>query len=67
MLAIRRNHHSIHMEALTVRERILGKTYPDLAQPIVYRGAVFADQGRFEMCQILWSYAIDLRMNIDVN
>lgn len=60
--AIRLNHHSIHMEALTVRERILGKHYPDLPQPIVYRGAVMADQGRFAQCQVLWNYAIDLRM-----
>ncbi|XP_039954038.1 protein fem-1 homolog B isoform X1 [Bactrocera tryoni] len=60
--AIRLNHHSIHMEALTIRERILGKHYPDVPQPIVYRGAVMADQGRFAQCQVLWNYAIDLRM-----
>lgn len=65
--AIRLNHHSIHMESLTVRERILGKNNPDLPQPIVYRGAIFADQERFEMCCSLWNYAIDLRMNIDVS
>ncbi|XP_037950810.1 protein fem-1 homolog B isoform X2 [Teleopsis dalmanni] len=66
--AIRLNHHSIHMESLTIRERILGKYYPDLPQAIVYRGAVMADQGRFEQCQTLWNYAIDLRMinNISV-
>lgn len=60
--AIRLNHHSIHMEALTIRERILGRNYPDLPQPIVYRGAIMADQGRFAQCQTLWNYAIDLRM-----
>lgn len=65
--AIRLNHHSIHMEALTVRERILGKQNPDLPQPIVYRGAIFADQERFEMCCSLWNYAIDLRMDNDLS
>lgn len=66
--AIRLNHHSIHMEALTIRERVLGKINPDLPQPIVYRGAVMADQGRFAQCQTLWNYAMDLRMinNISV-
>ncbi|KAM7345903.1 protein fem-1 homolog B isoform 1-T4 [Cochliomyia hominivorax] len=66
--AIRFNHHSIHMESLTIRERILGKNNPDLPQPIVYRGAVMADQGRFYQCQTLWNYALDLRMmnNISV-
>ncbi|XP_055839238.1 protein fem-1 homolog B [Episyrphus balteatus] len=65
--AIRLNHHSIHMESLTVRERILGKRHPDLPQPIVYRGAVFADQERFDMCCNLWNYAIDLRMATDLS
>uniref|UniRef100_A0A1I8MKC2 Protein fem-1 homolog B n=1 Tax=Musca domestica TaxID=7370 RepID=A0A1I8MKC2_MUSDO len=67
--AIRLNHHSIHMESLTIRERILGRNNPDLPQPIVYRGAVMADQGRFSQCQVLWNYAMDLRMmnNISVD
>ncbi|XP_073813776.1 protein fem-1 homolog B isoform X2 [Musca autumnalis] len=67
--AIRLNHHSIHMESLTIRERILGRNNPDLPQPIVYRGAVMADQGRFTQCQVLWNYAMDLRMmnNISVD
>ena len=66
--AIRLNHHSIHMESLTIRERILGRNNPDLPQPIVYRGAVMADQGRFSQCQTLWNYAMDLRIanNISV-
>ncbi|XP_037813590.1 protein fem-1 homolog B isoform X2 [Lucilia sericata] len=65
--AIRLNHHSIHMESLTIRERILGKNNPDLPQPIVYRGAVMADQGRFSQCQTLWNYAMDLRMMNNVS
>ncbi|XP_030374156.1 protein fem-1 homolog B isoform X2 [Scaptodrosophila lebanonensis] len=60
--AIKLNHHSIHMESLTIRERILGRQNPELPQAIIYRGAVMADQGRYEQCQVLWNYAIDLRM-----
>ena len=51
------------MESLAIRERILGKTYPDLPQPIVYRGAIFADQRRFDRCETLWLYALQLRQN----
>uniref|UniRef100_A0A1B0F9D1 Uncharacterized protein n=1 Tax=Glossina morsitans morsitans TaxID=37546 RepID=A0A1B0F9D1_GLOMM len=65
--AIRLNHHSIHMEALTIRERILGRNNPDLPQPIVYRGAVMADHGRFAQCQVLWNYAMDLRIMTNVS
>lgn len=65
--AIKLNHHSIHMESLAIRERVLGKDYPELPQAIVYRGAVMADQGRFEQCQVLWNYAIDLRMRNNVS
>uniref|UniRef100_A0A1A9WWI7 Protein fem-1 homolog B n=1 Tax=Glossina brevipalpis TaxID=37001 RepID=A0A1A9WWI7_9MUSC len=64
--AIRLNHHSIHMEALTIRERILGRNNPDLPQPIIYRGAVMADHGRFAQCQVLWNYAMDLRIMTNV-
>lgn len=35
--AIRLNHNSMHMESLTIRERILGRKCPDVAHPIVFR------------------------------
>ncbi|XP_002138527.2 protein fem-1 homolog B isoform X1 [Drosophila persimilis] len=65
--AIKLNHHSIHMESLAIRERILGRNNPDVPQAIVYRGAVMADHGRFDQCQVLWNYAIDLRMRNNVS
>ncbi|XP_022228162.1 protein fem-1 homolog B isoform X1 [Drosophila obscura] len=65
--AIKLNHHSIHMESLAIRERILGRNNPDVPQAIVYRGAVMADHGRFDQCQMLWNYAIDLRMRNNVS
>ena len=33
------------MEGLAIRERILGQSNPEVLHPIIYRGAVFADQG----------------------
>lgn len=59
--AIRLNHNSLHMEALTIRERILGPTFPDLIHPIIFRGAVCADNGRFDRCENLWLHAMQLR------
>ncbi|XP_055374246.1 protein fem-1 homolog B [Condylostylus longicornis] len=59
--AIRLNYNSIHMESLTIRERILSKKYPDLPQAIIFRGAIYADQRIFDKCEKLWFYALQLR------
>ncbi|XP_045523708.1 protein fem-1 homolog B isoform X2 [Pieris brassicae] len=56
------NPHALHMEGLTVRERILGRQCPDLPHPVVFRGAVFADEARFERCLALWRHALTLRI-----
>ncbi|XP_038211518.1 protein fem-1 homolog B isoform X1 [Zerene cesonia] len=55
------NPHALHMEGLTVRERILGAACPDLPHPVVFRGAVFADEARFDRCLALWRHALALR------
>lgn len=65
--AIRFNHNSIHMESLTIRERILTTKCPDVAHPVVFRGAVCADNGRFDRCESLWLHALELRQNIHVS
>lgn len=67
LLAIRFNQNSIHMESLTIRERILGRKCPDVAHPVVFRGAVCADSGRFDRCEILWLHALDLRQDIKLS
>lgn len=59
--AIQNNNNSLHMEALTIRERILGTQNPEVPHPIIYRGAVFADNARFERCLELWLHALRLR------
>ncbi|XP_047536028.1 protein fem-1 homolog B isoform X1 [Vanessa atalanta] len=55
------NSHGLHMEGLTVRERLLGRACPDLPHPVVFRGAVFADEARFDRCLALWKHALALR------
>uniref|UniRef100_A0A2A4JA58 Protein fem-1 homolog B n=1 Tax=Heliothis virescens TaxID=7102 RepID=A0A2A4JA58_HELVI len=61
------NAHALHMEGLTVRERVLGPRCPDLPHPIVFRGAVFADEARFDRCLALWRHALALRQHNEVS
>lgn len=55
------------MESLTVRERILGVHCPEVAHPVVFRGAVCADNGRFDRCEALWLHALDLRQGNNIS
>ena len=52
------------VQALLVRERILGPAHPDTSYYIRYRGAVYADMGHFERCITLWMYALDMQQKI---
>lgn len=61
------NANAIHIEALTIRERILGTSNPELPHPIIFRGAVFADLARFDRCIELWLHAIQLRQGNNIN
>lgn len=65
--AIRHNPNSIHMESLVIRERILGINNPELPHPIVFRGAVFADDARFDRCISLWLHALRLRQRMNLS
>ena len=49
-------HQEYHLQALLVRERILGPAHPDTSYYIRYRGAVYADMGHFERCITLWMW-----------
>ncbi|XP_070543126.1 protein fem-1 homolog C-like [Ptychodera flava] len=51
----------MRMQALLIRERILGPAHPDTSYYIRYRGAVYADSGNFERCILLWMYALDMQ------
>ncbi|KAF7989575.1 hypothetical protein HCN44_008249 [Aphidius gifuensis] len=59
--------NSIHMESLSIRERILGKHNPEVPHPIVYRGAVLADNARFDRCIDLWLHALKLRQQNNIS
>ncbi|KAM4888584.1 protein fem-1 homolog A [Thomomys bottae] len=53
----------MRMQALLVRERILGPSHPDTSYYIRYRGAVYADSGNFQRCIGLWKYALDMQQS----
>ncbi|XP_074650025.1 protein fem-1 homolog B-like [Tubulanus polymorphus] len=61
LVAIEHDHDSLHMESLVIRERILGEDNAELTHPIIFRGAVFADQALFDRCIALWMHALKLR------
>jgi len=54
----------MRMQALLVRERILGPAHPDTSYYIRYRGDVYADMGHFERCITLWMYALDMQQQM---
>lgn len=54
----------IRMQALIIRERILGPGHPDTHYCIRYRGAVYADGGQFTRCMELWNYALDVQQSV---
>nr|CAD7599736.1 unnamed protein product [Timema genevievae] len=54
----------MRMQALAIRERILGPAHPDTSYYIRYRGAVYADAGKFNRCVALWTYALEMQQRI---
>ncbi|RLU16996.1 hypothetical protein DMN91_011065 [Ooceraea biroi] len=54
----------MRMQALVIRERILGPAHPDTSYYIRYRGAVYADAGKFSRCIELWNYALDMQQDM---
>ncbi|XP_033113484.1 protein fem-1 homolog C-like [Anneissia japonica] len=54
----------MRMQALLIRERILGPAHPDTTYYIRYRGAVYADSGNFDRCIQLWMYALDMQQRV---
>lgn len=55
---------AMRMQALLVRERILGPAHPDTSYYIRYRGALYADMGNFDRCIQLWTYALDMQQSV---
>ena len=55
---------AMRVQALLIRERILGPAHPDTSYYIRFRGAVYADAGRFSRCISLWNYALEMQQNM---
>lgn len=51
----------VYMQALLIRERIIGPFHKDTTFGLMYRGAVYADSHRYQRCVDLWKYAYVLR------
>uniref|UniRef100_A0A914XP01 Uncharacterized protein n=1 Tax=Plectus sambesii TaxID=2011161 RepID=A0A914XP01_9BILA len=54
---------SLRMQALLIRERILGDRHPETHYYLRYRGAIYADVGQFERCFQLWTHALHLQQS----
>lgn len=54
----------MRMQALVIRERILGPAHPDTSYYIRYRGAIYADSGQYGRCIELWNYALDMQQSM---
>lgn len=61
---LRADPDAMRMQALVMRERILGPAHPDTSYYIRYRGAVYADAGKFNRCIELWNYALDMQQTM---
>ena len=58
--ALRVNSHQMHLEALLVRERLLGPSSDEYRYSVVYRGAILADSGQYDQAIALWMYEFAL-------
>ncbi|XP_034230076.1 protein fem-1 homolog CG6966 [Thrips palmi] len=54
----------MRMQALVIRERILGPAHPDTSYYVRFRGAFYADTGQFGRCVSLWGYALDMQQRM---
>ncbi|XP_053983870.1 protein fem-1 homolog B [Hylaeus volcanicus] len=59
--SVMNNQNAFHMESLAIRERILGPHNPRVPNQIIFRGAVFGDQGKHDRCIDLWLHALYLK------
>lgn len=59
--AIKDDPDKIRMQALVVRERILGGAHSDVHYFLRLRGAVYCDMGDVNRCFDLWIYAVELQ------
>ena len=58
--------HAIQIEGLMIRERILGTDNTILLFPIRYLGAEAADFKKYKVCIALWTRAMEIALNCNV-
>ncbi|CAF3765502.1 unnamed protein product [Rotaria sordida] len=57
---IRSNTDQLYIEALLVRERLLGSTNGEYRYSLCYRGAILADNGQYHKAVAYWIYELSL-------
>ncbi|XP_050357480.1 protein fem-1 homolog A [Nymphalis io] len=55
----------LRTQALLVTARVLGATHKDTLYRLMYRGAAYADSGRYQRCFDIWTCALQIRIRKD--
>ena len=63
--AIKSDPNAILLECLTIQERLLMNTHPIVSCFIIYSGAIFANQKKYDRCIKLWKHALEPTMNTE--
>ena len=63
--AIQHDEHTLIMECLATRERILGPEHPALPEVLGDAGDIFADDERYDICVQLWLHCLKLCQRVD--
>ncbi|CAG9768764.1 unnamed protein product [Ceutorhynchus assimilis] len=63
--ALEGNMVNIRTHSLLVTERVLGTQHRDTMQRLMFQGAAYADQMRYQHCIDLWSRALHIRVERD--
>ena len=61
--AIESDSNAIILECLTIRERLLVHNHPMFSVSIVYNGARFANERKYDSCIKLWKHVLELTKN----
>jgi hypothetical protein len=57
---LRLNPENMYIEALLVRERLLGSASEEYRYSVIYRGAILADNAQYYQAVALWMYELEL-------
>jgi Fem-1 family protein b len=63
---LRSNSENMYIEALLVRERLLGPTSEKYQYSVIYRGAVLADNAEYDRAVALWLYELELHQQYSI-